>query len=61
MTFCETICILYILHEFSNLEPSHNCQGAYEKGAKETSVLPIYIPGMDFVYVKCDMVTDGGG
>ena len=42
-------------------DPFHVCQEAYAKGYKTTSVIPIYIPGMDIFNVRCDMVTDGGG
>ena len=42
-------------------DPLYNCQQAYNKGHKSTSVLPIYIPGLDFCDVRCDMVTNGGG
>ena len=41
--------------------PFHNCQDAYNKGYKITSVVPIYIPGMDMFNIRCDMVADGGG
>ena len=38
-----------------------NCQEAYEKRYRATDVVPIYVPAMDFINVRCDMVTDGGG
>ena len=39
----------------------YSCQEAYTKGYRTTIILPIYVPGMDFINVRCDMVTDGGG
>ena len=41
--------------------PFHNCQEAYTKGYRTTIILPIYVPGMDVINARCDMVTDGGG
>ena len=49
-------CLLFI-----RLEPYYSCQDAYKREYKATAVLPIYVSGIDFINVRCDMVTDGGG
>ena len=46
---------------FTSSGPFYSCQEAYTKGYKRTSVLPIYVPGMDVFNIRCDMATDGGG
>ena len=50
-----------LLHFSVLLGPSHNCQEAYLKGYHTTGALPIYVPGMDIINIRCDMVTAGGG
>ena len=56
------LCFRYFNFCFSVPQgPFHDCQEVYNKGYKTTSVVPIYIPGMDIFNVRCDMVTDGGG
>ena len=47
---------------FSDTQRSlYNCQDAYKSGNSATVILPIYVSGLDFINVRCDMVTDGGG
>ena len=56
------LCFRYFNFCFSVPQgPFHDCQETYAKGHKTTGVVPIYVPAMDFINARCDMITDGSG